>query len=77
MEFEYSKQGPAGLIFNTGNKLIDLGMKVKVTGTNGPEGRGVVRGITYANGMQFLTIDWVTKEGYQLTSGQKVKFTHY
>lgn len=75
MVLEYLREDPWGLVFSRGNKLLHLAMKVKVIGTIGKEGLGMIRSINFHDGAQFIDIVWVEHLGYTLKPGQKVKFT--
>lgn len=76
MTLEYlRKEDHLGLVFSRGNKLLQLAMKVKVIGTIGKEGLGMIRTINFHDGTQFVDIVWLEPMGYELKPGQKVKFT--
>ena len=64
-----------GLIFSSGRKPFTLTLKVRVIGTYGTHGLGMIDRINYVHGTQYINIQWASPNGYDLKEGDKVKFT--
>lgn len=75
MVLEYQRKEKLGLVFSRGHKLLHIAMKVKVIGTHGTDGVGMIRAISFYHGTQYIDIVWASREEYKLGAGQKVRFT--